>query len=125
MKNGLIIFDVFTVNMAGMASLGDGKERTDFDQILPDGRKFKRNYRHAAQHQSEQYNEVELIYYATDSEGNTERSVETFNWRDFFRFELEHLLVRAGFRLLHFYGDFDKLPYSDDSPEMIVVATKL
>lgn len=123
-EKGKLIFDVFTVDMAGMIRLSDGKERTEFDYNLPDGRKFKRTYRYAAQHPSEQYNDVELIYYVTDTRGRTERLVDTFKWRYFFRFELEHLLVRAGFRLLHFYGDFDKSLFTDNSPEMILIAEK-
>ena len=39
-----------------------------------------------------------------------------------FRYELEHLLVRAGFRVVALYGDYDRSPFADGSPAMIVVA---
>ena len=42
-----------------------------------------------------------------------------------FRFELEHLLVRAGFRVVALYGDYDGSPFGDDSPAMIAVAEPL
>ena len=42
--------------------------------------------------------------------------------RYFFRYEVEHLLARCGFRLEALYGDFDGSPLADVSPEMIFVA---
>ena len=42
--------------------------------------------------------------------------------RYLFRHELEHLLARAGFAIDALYGDYDRSPYDDDSPELIVVA---
>jgi SAM-dependent methyltransferase len=41
-----------------------------------------------------------------------------------FRFEMEHLLPRAGFRVEHVYGDFFRNPLEDKSPGMIWVAGK-
>jgi hypothetical protein len=35
---------------------------------------------------------------------------------------VEHLLARCGFRLDALYGDFDRSPLVDTSPEMIFVA---
>ncbi len=39
-----------------------------------------------------------------------------------FRFEMEHLLCRAGLHVLHTYGDFFEHPYAEDSNNMIWVA---
>jgi len=39
-----------------------------------------------------------------------------------FRFEMEHLLCRAGLDVLHTYGDFYEHPYGEDSTNMIWVA---
>ncbi|MGD8791660.1 MAG: hypothetical protein PVF47_03840, partial [Anaerolineae bacterium] len=41
-----------------------------------------------------------------------------------FRFEMEHLLARAGFRLEAVYGDFWRGALRDESSEMIWVARK-
>jgi SAM-dependent methyltransferase len=41
-----------------------------------------------------------------------------------FRFEMEHLLARAGFETLALYGDFHKEALRDDSSEMIWVVRK-
>ena len=42
--------------------------------------------------------------------------------RWFYRYEVEHLLARAGFREVAVYGDFAKQPFRGDSPEIIAVA---
>lgn len=45
--------------------------------------------------------------------------------RYFFRYEMEHLLVRAGFEIEALYGDFDRSPYASKQPgELIFVARK-
>jgi hypothetical protein len=42
--------------------------------------------------------------------------------RYFFRYELEHLLARAGFDDVRIYGGFDDRPFDYVSGEMVVVA---
>jgi hypothetical protein len=39
-----------------------------------------------------------------------------------FRFEMEHLLARAGFTIRAVYGNFERSPLQDDSSEMIWVS---
>ena len=46
----------------------------------------------------------------------------SFAMRWFWRYELEHLLARAGFREIEIHGDFDRSPISADSPAFVVVA---
>jgi len=41
-----------------------------------------------------------------------------------FRFEMEHLLARAGFAVEALYGDFNRGPLADDSSDMIWVASR-
>lgn len=46
----------------------------------------------------------------------------SFRMRWFWRYELEHLLARAGFVEVAIHGDFDRTPISADSPAFVVVA---
>ncbi len=46
-----------------------------------------------------------------------------FQMRWFHRFELEHLMARAGFDDVRIYGDFDRSPVGRDSPAFVVVAS--
>ncbi len=73
-------------------------------------------------HRARQVNQCEMVYEITESGGATRRVSERFPMRYLFRHELEHLLARAGFAIDALYGDYDRSPYDDDSPELIVVA---
>ncbi len=126
MPKGLIIIDVFNPNPARlvpnpeyMAEKEDTPETT-----LPDGRKFRRANRTAAYHREQQYNDIELIYYVSRPEGITDRLVQSFPMRYYFRYEMEHLLELSGFRVVDLFGDFDRSAFSSDSPEMIFIAEK-
>ena len=58
-------------------------------------------------------------------DGREERLVHAFALRYLFRFEAEHLLVRAGFAVEHIYAGFDKSEYGSTYPgELILVARK-
>jgi SAM-dependent methyltransferase len=46
----------------------------------------------------------------------------SFQMRWFWRFELEHLLARAGFSDVAIFGDYDRRPVAADTPAFIVVA---
>jgi ubiquinone/menaquinone biosynthesis C-methylase UbiE len=50
------------------------------------------------------------------------RDSTDFRMRWFHRYELEHLLARAGFTDLTLYGNFDRSAYTADSPELIWIA---
>jgi SAM-dependent methyltransferase len=69
-----------------------------------------------------QVNECEVTYEIIAADGRTRRVTETISLRYTFRYELEHLLVRGGFRIVALYGDYDASPFADESPAMIVVA---
>ncbi len=93
---------------------------TEYD--LPGGRHVALSERVAAFHRALQQNDVEMIFQVTYPGGKQERLVMAWSLRYFFRYEVEHLLARCGFRLAAVYGDFDGSPLADASPEMIFVA---
>jgi len=69
-----------------------------------------------------QINRCEVTYEIVETDGSTRRLTETFPMRFIFRYELEHLLARSGFRVATMYGDYDRSAFADDSLGMIVVA---
>jgi SAM-dependent methyltransferase len=120
-----LILDVFQVNLKMITDPNATKESEDFAEYeLPDGRRLRRASRFVAFHPAEQINEVEMIYYLTNLDGTTERIVQAFPFRYVFRFEMEHLLDRCGFKVVDLFGNFDKSPLVDKSPEMIFIAQK-
>ena len=122
---GRLALDVFHPHLTTLASDVDPNEIEDTPEVqLADGRRMRRAFRNVAKRRSEQTNDIELIYYVTDSAGATTRIVQAFPMRYFFRFELEHLLARAGFEITELFGNFDRSPFTDSSPDMIVIAAR-
>ncbi len=48
--------------------------------------------------------------------------VERFRMRWYYRYEVEHLLARAGLEMVALYGDFDRRPFDRSATEMVFVA---
>jgi len=123
---GRLVFDVFNPNLRYLVDESRIEEREDTPETpLPDGRTFRRAGRVTAVNVVDQYSDVELIYYVLNKDGTTERLVHAFQMRWFWRFELEHLLARSGFRVAATYGDFNRSPLTDDSTEMIFIAERI
>jgi SAM-dependent methyltransferase len=123
---GRLVFDVFNPNLHFLVDETRADEREDTPETpLPDGRSFRRTGRVTAVHVADQYSEVELIYYVRYADGTTRRLVQDFPMRWFWRYELEHLLARCGFRVESVFGNFDRSPLTDGSPEMIFIAERI
>jgi len=119
-ENGKMVFDVFNPDPKRLTGPPDREETEDTpEHKLRDGRVLRRTFRVTARRPSEQVSEVQIAYYI-----GGRRLVQEFPFRYFYRFEVEHLLARAGFRIAALYGNFDRSPFADDSPEMIFVAEK-
>lgn len=122
---GRLVFDVFHVNPSAIAnpvSLEEVEDTAEFP--MPDGRLLRRTSRIVAKSRAQQCNDIEIIYYVRQPAGEARRIVQAFPFRYYYRFELEHLLARAGLRVEVIYGNFDGSPFGDDSLEMIFVAKR-
>jgi len=69
-----------------------------------------------------QINDIEVTYEILEVDGASRQVSETFPMRFLFRYELEHLLARSGFRVVELYGDYDRTAFADESLGMIAVA---
>lgn len=122
---GRLILDVFNPNLKYLLE-DRSDEREDTAEVeLPDKRSFRRTARISAVHIVDQYSEAELIYYVRDAAGNTQRLVHGFLMRWYWLYELEHLLARCNFRVRAVFGDFNRSPLTDASPEMIFIAERI
>lgn len=119
---GRLILDVFQTDPERMHDPVHMRESSLVDYKTADGRQVRISERVAAFHRADQINDVEMIYSVQHPDGRKERLVFAWPLRYFFRYEVEHLLARCGFRVTAEYGDFDRTPIRDDSPEMIFVA---
>lgn len=65
------------------------------------------------------------FYEWTDKKGQMHRHVWSFDFAYLFRFEVELLLEKHGFKVEDVFGDFKKSPYNYYSGEQIFVARKI
>jgi ubiquinone/menaquinone biosynthesis C-methylase UbiE len=119
---GRLILDFFQTDAARMHDPAFLEEHFVAEYEIAGGRKVRLTERISAFHRAEQRNDVEMAFAVTDAAGRQHRSVFAFTFRYFFRYEVEHLLARSGFRVTELFGDFDRSALQDDSPEMIFVA---
>jgi SAM-dependent methyltransferase len=122
MPGGRLILDVFQTDAERMHDPVHMRETLIVEYKTSDGRKVRITERVAAFHRAEQINDVEMIFAIEHPGGKKERLVFAWPLRYFFRYEVEHLLARSGFRVKSLYGNFDRTPLEDASPEMIFVA---
>ena len=121
---GRLVLDFFHTDPRALCDPAWQQERFPFPDVeLSGGRRLRLGSRVAAVHRAEQINDAELTYYVIHPGGRTERFVFAFSIRYFFRYEVEHLLARAGFRVADLFGNYDRSPFRDDSPEMIFLAS--
>jgi SAM-dependent methyltransferase len=120
---GRLAFDVFNPNFRLMTQDRSVEVEDTAERRLPDGRSFSRTVRVPRMRWADQVSDVELIYYLRSGEA-VERIVQAFEMRWYGPAELEHLLARTGFELSGMYGNFDRTPLRDESPEIVVVAAR-
>ncbi len=117
--NGRLAFDVFAPFLDRTAVV-DESEAADacFQQDGCDVTRYVRIRRDLAT----QVAEIHMRYEMRRDGVVVGEDHETFHMRWTHRYELEHLLVRAGFTVDAVYGAFDRRPYDYVSGEVVVVA---
>ena len=120
---GRLVLDVFQTDAERMHDPVHMRETQVTEYRTADGRQVRITERVAAFHRAVQQNDIEMIFTVKHANGKQERLVFAWPLRYFFRYEVEHLLARCGFKVAAEYGDFDRTPIQNDSPEMIFVAT--
>ncbi|MBV8171371.1 MAG: class I SAM-dependent methyltransferase [Candidatus Eremiobacteraeota bacterium] len=122
---GELVFDVFQPRLDMLIDPRAGDEVEDTpESALGDGRTVRRTARRAKIRQAEQTMQVEFNYYIKSANGQVERLTESFPFRYYFRYELEHLLARAGLRVAALYGWYDRSPVSEQPRDLIFTARR-
>ncbi len=65
-----------------------------------------------------------IFYDETFSDGTVKRTVNVFNLRYLYRFELQLLLERTGFSIEDLYGDYDFEEYGEGSSKLLYVCRR-
>ena len=128
LPSGTLVLDL--INPDPAPARVDAAEPTNHDTSTgivdwTDGRQIRSWATVLECHRSLQCNDCEVTYEIIEADRTTRRLAETFPMRFVFRYELEHLLFRSGFRVIALYGDYDCSPLTDESPAMIAIAEPL
>ena len=123
--DGRLILDLFNPSIPALAKDDIGVEsEPEAEFTTEDGRRVLRTHKMVDRDLFNQIVYAELIYYVTHPDGREERLVHAFPMRYLFRFEAEHLLARAGFRMEAVYGDYDRSDFGSNYPgELILVVS--
>ncbi|MFQ3664027.1 MAG: class I SAM-dependent methyltransferase [Chloroflexaceae bacterium] len=119
-RQGLLIIDLFNPNPAEIL-------REDNRLVLE--REYRLNGRQVQKFvaidsdAATQISRVTFLYDETDADGHVTRRTSRFVLRWFYRYEIEHLLARAGFMTRAVYGSYDLAQYDSDSARLIVIAS--
>lgn len=120
---GRVILDLFNPSLEALTGPVGPESAPEAEFSMEDGRRVTRRFRVAARDLARQVNDIELIYEVQHADGRAERLVHAFPMRWIFRFEIEHLLARAGLEVIALYSGYDKSPFGSTYPgELIVVA---
>jgi SAM-dependent methyltransferase len=121
--DGLLALDLFNPDLRALAGY-NGELVFDKTFALADGTRVQK---FVAQHAdtAAQIIYIHFIYDELDVEGRVRRTMLPFTLRWLYRYELEHLLARAGFALEAVYGSYDLDEYRVESELMLAVARKV
>jgi SAM-dependent methyltransferase len=119
---GRLVMDFFHTDVARMHDPRFLEAHVVAEYELSGAGHVRLSERIAAFHRAEQLNDIAMAFEVTEPGDRIAHHVFAFTIRYFFRYEVAHLLARCGFRLLETFGNFDRSPLADDSPEMIFIA---
>jgi SAM-dependent methyltransferase len=117
--DGLFIIDLFNPNPVHMLE-EDNRLVLERHYVL-NGRRVYKLFASDTDPAS-QTTRMTYFFDEVDEQGTISRRVMEFTMRWLYRYELEHLLARAGFVLQSLYGSYDLEPYTNHSERMIAVA---
>ncbi|HZP43190.1 MAG TPA: class I SAM-dependent methyltransferase [Candidatus Binatia bacterium] len=116
---GRFAFDVFNPQLARIAD--DSDAETEDARFAADGVETVR-FAARRQDRARQVMTLRLRYEHRRDGVIVGEEREEFRLRWFLRWELEHLLARAGFAVDALWGDFHRRPFAGDPPEIVIVA---
>lgn len=116
---GLFAFDVFNPRLERMAM--DSEPESLDVAFRYNGHSVKR-FAAVTRDRAKQLIQVTMRYVEEDGEDPVKETIVKFSMRWFWRYEIEHLMHRAGFNDVVIYGDFDRSPVGRASPAFVVLA---
>lgn len=117
-----LVLDIFNPSIEALTDPRRRQEHTWGKPItLPDGRELRQFRRVISHDYIAQVQTYEFTYEITHPDGRVERLRDKLTMRYTFRYELEHLFYRAGFRSVEIYGGFERENVDPDHARDLVV----
>jgi SAM-dependent methyltransferase len=93
------------------------------ERTFADGERTVHQFSSVALDRAAQLAHITWLYDSTGPAGDVQRTIVPLTLRYTFPAEMRLLLERSGLALEHLYGDYDRSPYADGAPRLLVVAT--
>lgn len=93
------------------------------ERTFADGDRTVQQFASVALDRAAQLARITWLYDSTAPDGGLQRTIVPLTLRHTFPGEMRLLLERCGFALTHLYGDYDRSPYVDGAPRLLVLAT--
>ena len=125
---GRLVLDLFNPDPALLYAGGEADDEVPDEVVHCEGGRIIRWWGTVLEYgRAFQANQCEMTYEITEpgDEAPSRRVTEQFPIRYIWRYELEHLLARAGFRVVALYGGYDRAAFSNESEELIAIAEPL
>lgn len=125
--DGVLVADFWYPNLRQLWVSEDGSEVVPPQRpfSMPDGREVTWGIRNTSVDYNRQIIHEDMSYHVRYPDGRQEHLSYPAAMRYFFRYEVEHLLARTGFRTESVYAGFGKEAFGDMYPsELIIVAHK-
>jgi SAM-dependent methyltransferase len=120
---GLLVLDMFNPDLPGTGA-AEGQVVLDKSWTDPDSGRLVLKFVTRQVNWATQVQQVTFILDEMDGQGGVRRTVFPFGMRFLYRAEAELMLQSAGLRLESVYGSYDLAEHAQDSPNLILVASR-
>lgn len=121
--DGRFIVDIFSPNFE-LCAVKEPKMQFLQHYYVPELQKVVVQWEYAKRDMAKQIIDVDFLYEEYDSDGNVTKKTRSLKTSLIFRYEMEYLLEKNGFEVLNVYGNYDRSPFSEESPQIICVCGK-
>jgi SAM-dependent methyltransferase len=92
------------------------------ERTFADGERAVQQFSQMRLERAAQTAHITWLYDSVGPDGDVNRLTVPLTLRYTFPAEMRLLLEKCGFRLTHLWGDYDRTPFGDDAPRMLVMA---
>lgn len=121
--DGVFIVDIFSPSFE-LCAIKVPKMQFIQHFHIPDTKKVVIQWEYAKRDMAKQFINIDFLYEEYDEHGNISQNTRSIDMSIIFRYEMQYMLEKNGFRLLEFFGNYDRSEFTKDSPQMIYICEK-